>query len=324
MKCKSQFFVKEYKRFVGLFIIILWGKCMGRILLTGSNGFLGCNLAACLRKKYYIFGMGRNNETKSKVHSYLMEDITLDLSGLSGTLGETEYIIHVAADKSKEDFTDSLIDINCKGSYYIAKLAKKIKCKKFIYISSIPVIGIPPKEDLREDYFPVPNTMYHATKLAGEYIVQQLIKEGINVIILRVPSPVGYGMELNTIFPIFMQKAILGETIEIVGKGSRRQNYVDLRDLADAIEKCIELDVESGCYHIAAEKNVSNLELAEMCISCLHSSSEIEFINKSDALEGQEWNISIEKARKCMQYAPKYDVEQMIRYYGEKMRKGEV
>ena len=71
-------------------------------------------------------------------------------------------------------------------------------------------------------------------------------------------------------------------------------------------------------------KNVSNLELAEMCISCLHSSSEIEFINKSDALEGQEWNISIEKARKCMQYAPKYDVEQMIRYYGEKMRKGEV
>ena len=297
---------------------------MKKILLTGSNGFVGCNLVDCLCKKYCIVGIGRSNEAKSTIYSYLKADITSDLSTLSESLEGIECIVHVAADKSKENFTDSLIDVNCKGTYYISKLAKKIRCKKVIYISSIPVIGLPPKDVLDEEYLPVPNTMYYATKLAGEYIVQQLVNEGINVIVLRIPSPVGRGMEMNTIFPIFIWKAILGKTIEIIGKGSRRQNYVDLRDVAGAIDKCIRLDIESGCYHIAAEKNVSNLELAEMCISCLHSSSEIELINKSDALEGQEWNISIEKAKKAMQYVPKYNVKQMIYYYGEKMRKGEV
>ena len=293
---------------------------MKKILLTGSNGFVGSNLAEYLHEKYWIVGMGRNNKIKGAVQEYIKADISEDLLKLSNLLEKCECIIHAAADKSGDDYTDSLIDINCKGTYHIAKLARRINCQKVIYISSIPVIGIPPKSEIKEEYLPFPMTMYHATKLAGEYILQQLMKDGIKVIILRIPSPIGKRMVNNTIFPVFLQKALLNEPIEILGKGSRKQNYIDLRDVANIVNRSIELDVESGCYNIASDENISNLELAQKCVTYLDSSSKIILSNKPDKFEGQTWNISIEKAQKYMNYVPKYNLEQMIKYYGKGMK----
>ena len=43
-------------------------------------------------------------------------------------------------------------------------------------------------------------------------------------------------------------------------------------------------------------------------------------LQKLYKFEGQTWNISIEKAQKYMNYVPKYNLEQMIKYYGKGMK----
>lgn len=49
-----------------------------------------------------------------------------------------------------------------------------------------------------------PETMYHATKAAQEFILNQLVKLGTKVCSLRLPSPIGPRQPEKTIVPIFV------------------------------------------------------------------------------------------------------------------------
>lgn len=99
-----------------------------------------------------------------------------------------------------------------------------------------------------------PHTMYHATKAAQELMFRQLYKDGIRTVILRIPSPISPCMSNRTIFTIFADKVMKDEPIVINGKGTRRQNYIDTRDIAQACEKILLSSCANGIYHIGADE----------------------------------------------------------------------
>ena len=96
-----------------------------------------------------------------------------------------------------------------------------------------------------------------------------------------------------------------------LGSGTRRQNYVDVRDVAVAVEKCL-LRRTTGIFNIAGNRSISNKDLAETCVSNLRSSSSITFTGQPDREEGIAWEVSIEKAKRCLDYSPRYGIEESI------------
>lgn len=175
------------------------------------------------------------------------------------------------------------------------------------------MIGNPLEHPISEHHPLNPLTMYHATKLSAEYLLYQLAKYGTEVIILRIPSPIAPDMPEKTILPIFASRAFHGEIIEIYGKGSRRQNYLDVRDLAGVIEKNLAGCNITGVYNIASERTVSNKELAQLCINIAGSSSEIRIIDRPDPLDGQVWDITCLKAKEQLGYYQRYPIEESIK-----------
>jgi nucleoside-diphosphate-sugar epimerase len=99
--------------------------------------------------------------------------------------------------------------------------------------------------------------------------------------------------------------------IEIAGQGSRKQNYIDIRDIARAVELSLENHV-SGIFNIASTGCISNLDLARRCVELCDSRSEIEFSGRTDAEEGYVWDVSIEKARKKLCFTPLYTIDAAI------------
>ena len=136
-------------------------------------------------------------------------------------------------------------------------------------------------------------------------------REGVVTASLRLTSPVGPGMAADRILSVFVRRALDGDPLLLAGRGTRRQDYVNVRDVAAAVASCLR-ERAAGLFNIAAGQSTSNLELAEKCGRLLGSSSEIGFTGVDDPDEGPNWDVSIAEPRRRFAYRPQFTLDHSI------------
>lgn len=223
-----------------------------------------------------------------------------------------EAIVHAAACLSKELYDPAVSLTNCLGTQQVLALGRLWGVKSLVYLSSVQVIGQPRYLPITEEHPTGPLTAYHASKLYGEYLVENAGRGGLWAAILRVTSPVGPRMPGNRILSVFVKQAVASQPFRLAGQGTRRQNYVDVRDVALAVEACLAGEVE-GLFNIGGADSISNCDLALLCAHTLGSSSTITFTGQPDSEEGIAWDVSIAKARERFHYGPRYSLADSIR-----------
>ncbi len=182
--------------------------------------------------------------------------------------------------------------------------------ESFVYLSSIGVIGQPVEAPITEDHPVAPRSAYHASKRFGEHLMQIAQLGGMGTVSLRLTAPVGAGMPPGRILSVFVDRARRGEALVVLGRGTRRQNYVDVRDVAAAVAQCLECS-PTGILNIGGSSSVSNVELARTCVEVLRSSSEIQFSGE-DSEEGARWDVSTSAAASSIGYSARYGIEDTI------------
>ena len=286
-----------------------------KILVTGSSGFIGRAVVEHLiASGHEVIGLHAHAKTiTSALHRDLVADIasTEEIALLSKEIEPCDAIVHTAASLDMGLHSTDVSRVNCIGLQNVLWLASQWIGNQFIFLSSVPVIGIPRIFPITEDHPVEPLTAYHASKLFGEQIVRLAEKQGINTVSLRLSAPVGPGMPKNRLLSVFVRRALNGEPLEISGQGTRKQNYIDTRDIAKATELCLQGNV-SGVFNIAASRSISNIDLAKLCIARCDSSSATLFNGRADSEEGYTWDISIEKAKTALGFVPKFDIDDAI------------
>lgn len=284
-----------------------------KILITGSNGFLGKYVCNILKEEHELVGIGTKNESSVSGIEYHSINIESDhfVSDIMSKVGACDIIIHLAAYIDKDNLNKRLIDVNCIGSLNIVSAARELGVKKIIYSSGLPVIGKPMILPITEEHPQYPNTLYHISKLMTEHIMRLAYDYGIKYVNLRIPSPIGIGMNENTILPVMLKHCLKDEPMLIYGRGLRKQNYIDARDIAEAIKTLVKNDVD-GTFNITSETVISNIELAKLCKKITESNSEIVYIDKQDPEETYCWKASIDKAKEAFLFKPKYTLKDTI------------
>jgi UDP-glucose 4-epimerase len=244
------------------------------------------------------------------VEACLGSEDAIDLIGKA--LQPCEAIVHTAASLSHDRCDPSISLTNCLGTQQIIKLANIWVAPQLVYISSVPVIGCPLQHPITEDHPTQPSTAYHASKLFGECLMRLAEGNGCRAASLRLTSPSGPGTPENRILAVFVRRALAAEPLQVLGRGTRRQNYVDVRDVAVAVGACLAKHA-SGVYNIAAAESISNSELAQTCIDVLSSSASIDFVGKPDPEEGTVWDVSVSKACRELGYRPQFTIRDSIR-----------
>jgi UDP-glucose 4-epimerase len=290
-----------------------------RVLITGITGQVGRAIAARLAGRGdHVTGVSRRARPvtglSEHVEACLGSEKAVDLIGQA--LRPCEAIVHAAASLSHDKYDPSISLTNCLGTQQVVKLANFWGATQLVYISSIQVIGSPLRHPITEDHPTQPLTAYHASKLYGERLAGLAEGNGCRSVSLRITSPSGPGTPENRILSVFVRRAIAGEPLQILGQGSRQQNYVDVRDLAFAVEACLSGHA-SGIYNVAAAESISNYELAQTCVDELHSSSMIDFVGKPDPEEGTRWDVSVSKANHDLGYSPQFGIRDSIRAVAE-------
>jgi UDP-glucose 4-epimerase len=279
-----------------------------RILVSGASGFVGRAVTARLvAEGHEVVGLSRRPGDVDGLYGKLDANLADPAAAarISARLDPCEVVVHAAAALSGSAST--LVLVNCLGTQQMLDVAQRWGVGRFIYLSSLPVIGRPLELPITEQHPAAPATPYHASKLFGEHLAAQA-----DATILRLSAVVGAGMAAERILPTFVRRALAGQLLEVRGTGSRRQDYVDVRDVAAAVERAIEASA-TGCFNIAAGRAISNLDLARRCVALLESSSEVVLGSEPDAEEGLDWRVSIGRAASELGYAPTHPLEETIR-----------
>ncbi|MBN2135238.1 MAG: NAD-dependent epimerase/dehydratase family protein [Acidobacteria bacterium] len=162
-----------------------------KVLVTGANGFLGANLIHHLLDNGYkdIVAMVRKlsntrrlDDIKDKIefrYASLQDEKSL-LEAFTGV----NRIFHLAANVRIGSFRKKeIIQDNVQGSEKVFNIAKKLKIKDVIYISSISIFGSNIESVVCEDDVEKGKIMstYGVSKVESYYRFKQAYNEGLNI-----------------------------------------------------------------------------------------------------------------------------------------------
>ncbi len=213
-----------------------------KILLIGSDGFVGKEVAKLLEKKHTLKGYDQTNGKN-----------ILNVSDLEEEMRGTDVVIHLAA--IIENDSPQLWEVNVKGTKNVVEAAAKNKVKKLIFLSSTGVYGCP-KEKVNEKSETRPENNYEKSKLEAEKIVLGH-KEKICVNIIRSAMVLGANNYWKKMFNLLKKNYPL----PCGGKNTFQVTYV--KELARAIETVLKKGKCGETYLVATKEKWTLNEFCE-------------------------------------------------------------
>jgi UDP-glucose 4-epimerase len=157
--------------------------------------------------------------------------------------------------------------LNVVGTANVMEAAKRGGVRTVVYASTWEVYGRPQWQPIDETHPLNPDHPYNITKLAGERIVLAYSElKGTPGIALRLGTAYGLGMRPNSVFSIFVDRALRGEPITIQGTGEQGRQFTHVTDIARAFRLALEADVSGEAINIVAQEYVTIRRLADLVV----------------------------------------------------------
>jgi UDP-glucose 4-epimerase len=275
-----------------------------RILVTGSEGFLGQHLTQLL------------SETGHDVVRYdlaLGHDI-LDAAQLRTSLQGCDACIHLAAVADlyiAEDNPQQAQEINVDGTRLVVEICDESDIR-LLYASTCCVYGNNGLEISDEDSAVAPTEHYARTKLEGEKFVSN--SENGHTI-MRIATFYGPKMRESLATSIFLRSASDGEPILIHGTGKQTRCFTHVQDICSGIVCVMENENFQGIINISDDIEISVNQLAKISMQAAGRFVEIKHTPERD---GQIFRSSIDNSLLGgLGWSPKWNLVDGLRQCAE-------
>jgi nucleoside-diphosphate-sugar epimerase len=229
-----------------------------RVLITGARGFIGKYLSASLlRQGAKVTGLTIDGSAGEDAVTWVKGDITSPAS-IKGICRDIDVVFHLAAisnvDASIRDPVRTL-NTNTFGTASLLEESRAGGVKKFVYISSAHVYGVPTYVPVDEKHQVVPREPYAGSKIAAEQIVQAYGNAyGLDYAILRPFNVFGAGQDPSFLIPGVIQQALKNRTIK-VGNTDPTRDFLYVEDCIRGF-MCV-ADKGAGIFNIGSGKEQS-------------------------------------------------------------------
>lgn len=210
-----------------------------KVLVTGSNGFIGRHLSSAIKTTHIVIGQIRNTGVDFLPTADLIE---MDISGESDwdeCLRGVDVIVHLAAvAHNKSNDGDYISEVNVDGTIRLALLAADSGVKRFIFISSIGVFGPQLSAPFSELSPCNPCSPYAESKFKAEQALQEISEQtDLEVVIIR--PPLVYGVKAPGNFQRLVRLVQLAPLLPF-GLCDNKRSVISIDNLVDFISVCID------------------------------------------------------------------------------------
>ena len=253
---------------------------MINILVTGGAGFIGSHMISYLLKfnKYNI-------TTIDNLSSGYKKNIPKNVNIIIGDCSDEKFInsintkfdiiIHLAAQSGGEgSFDDVIYDINtnAKATLVLLNLARRVSCKRFIFMSTVAIYGGINNIEKYSEKSPIdPHTFYAINKLTSEYYLKLYYENyKIDYTIFRLFNCYGPNQNLNNmkqgIVSIYLKQFIDNNYDKVIIKGSldRIRDLIHVDDVVTiTYDSIYNKNFFNNIFNLATGKPTTVKELLE-------------------------------------------------------------
>ena len=277
---------------------------MGKILITGSSGFIGKRIVKKLDKFEIITDSNDSEHIDLQNREQVMK------------LDSADIVVHLGGKTPQSELKWSeYFDNNVIGTLNLLEYCIQKKVKKMIYVSSY-VYGNPKYSPIDENHSISPHNAYTESKYLGERLCEFYCnRSDLSLIILRPFNIFGESMKEGFLITNLINSIKTGKKVTIINKSSKRDFlYVD--DFVDLIVKLIDYNFKFEVFNVGAGESYSFEEIIkkiEKITSCKMNVNYEE--NKEIFIDDIISNIS--KIKNKINWQPKIKFEEGL----EKMLK---
>ncbi len=275
---------------------LLEGK---RALITGSSGFIGSELLVELKRQ--------------GVEVVAFDETTgLDIgdrNALNVRMIGADYVFHLAVlpfNPCAENIR-LCVQTNVLGTLNVVEAAARAKVEKVICSSASAVYGNIDAVQAVDERQPCnPNSMYGASKLMGELIVQN---SGVPYVILRYMNVYGEGQK-NGLIPALLKCVKDNVPPTIDGDGRQAFDFVHVQDVVRANILAVTCDVCDETLNIGGENEITVSQVVRMVLDAARS--DLVSVHRPGNDNVRRVGSSA-KARKLLGYRPSVDFNDKIK-----------
>jgi UDP-glucose 4-epimerase len=242
-----------------------------RALVTGAAGFIGSHLVDRLLAEGHTVVAFDNFSTgnprfldSASTHPEftIVRGDTLDAARLADAMAGAEMVFHLAANADVRfglEHPRRDLEQNTMATFNVLEAMRAAGARRIVFSSTGSIYGeatvIPTPEDAP---FPVQTSLYGASKLAGEGLIQAYCEGfGFQAWIFRFVSILGERYSHGHVFDFYRSLRADPTHLRVLGDGRQRKSYLYVQDCIDAILLATDR---------AAEKiNIFNLGTDEFC-----------------------------------------------------------
>jgi nucleoside-diphosphate-sugar epimerase len=314
-----------------------------KVLVTGASGFVGGYLLEELALKGHIVtGMVRKNSDRSFLEELGVKLVVGDLTDPDSLMNATkgvDAVVHLAAHYTFSGKKEVYERVNVEGTRSLLEASLKNHILRFVYCSTTEVIG-PVENPPGDENSPLnPQYDYGRSKVKAEGIVKEYASKGLDYTIVR-PSGI-YGPRNVDDVSYWFITSVLKNSIStrfIVGSGENLVQFTHISDIVQGFALMLEkLEISKNQVYIVSEDGAHTYNEAYKILCDISGRktpwihvppllakvmiTPVEGINRVTGRENFMWHIktvdsvttnrwySIEKAKKELGFAPKYNLK---------------
>jgi UDP-glucose 4-epimerase len=239
--------------------------------VTGGAGFIGSNVVDRLLQAghfvtaYDNFSTGQERfleQAHASARFTLARGDTLDLETLTHAMRDSEFVFHLAANADVRFGTQHPrrdLEQNTFATFNVLEAMRATGARRLAFSSTGSIYGEPEIFPTPERApFPVQTSLYGASKLAGEGLIQAYCEGfGFQGYIFRFVSILGERYTHGHVFDFYKNLLHNPNELRVLGNGHQRKSYLHIQDCIDAMLFAIE--------HASAPVNIFNLGTDEYC-----------------------------------------------------------
>lgn len=302
---------------------------MGGVIATGRNfKFKDYYRELCVP---YEFVDLRNPETFSVLDNYNIDAIVLCAVYMPS---------NVEKEAEKEDI-DEYYEVNVIATINLLDYCRKRGINKVITFGSRFDTRLYSQDTIIKEDTPLnfsytdDHAAYVLTNTAKQEVMEYYNQRyGMHNIILRVPSVFGVGphgsfckngVYIKSGLQIFMEKASIGETIEVYGSDDTRKDLLYVKDLANGVKLALESSTANGLYNIGYKENFKLMDIVKAIVKVFAPKNhESKIVHRPDIPNNGGFpTMDCSKIEKELGWKAQYsDAEAMFTDYKKELERG--